>query len=518
MSLLMDATNETVNFGSNVSLDDVFTGSFRLWFKYNTDANDFYIVAKNTSGSFGFGFQLTCGTTEEFRLEIEATGAFGNLLQVNTSGSPLTAGEWNYVCGRWAEGGGNSAQQLAIGTLAVKATEPSYNIQKDTVTNLVSNAAFNLIMGPTLGFMNTDMDVAYFEIFDSNHALQDLIDAQYVGIAGATLGNCVGSYAMWDTNTVFDLSGNANNGTVSNATKTDMPPVRYRRMGTTSFFMPSTGIDRLMAASISSDMVVSPSLAVDRNMISAIASQLDVSPVLNVDRDMHSDIASALAQSNSLAVDRDMHSDIASSLAMSADLQIGGIVLLQATITSVLGNTASLAVERVLAADISSGLDMTSELSLDKVFAAAIASELGNSATLNIDRGLAAAIQSMMDNAAALAIDRVFGANIASNLTVVASLQVAGVNDVLLQASLSSSFSMDPSLRISPFAPIDELEDLDLQAPWYESEENDKLRYLVKNFDRIREAFTARPTGSFETLDGKVIVIKNGVVTEIYEK
>ena len=102
-------------------------------------------------------------------------------------------------------------------------------------------------------------------------------------------------------------------------------------------------------------------------------------------------------------------------------------------------------------------------------------------------------------------------------LTSTAILKVFGANDVLFNASATFVLTPAAKLRVAPFAPIDELEDLDLETPWSD-EDLDKHGFLVKNFDRIREAFTERPSGKFETVDGKIIVIKNGVVTEIYDK
>ena len=237
-----------------------------------------------------------------------------------------------------------------------------------------------------------------------------------------------------------------------------------------------------------------------------------------VERLMEASIASVSTMLPDLKADREMSATIASDLAMTADLSIGGIVTFAVTINSALGNIASLEVDRVYASTIATGLTVTPKLNIDRDFAAAIASELGSTININMDRGFSTSIMSMLGSAISVAIERTFGTDIATDLSLIAKLQVSGLNDVILQATITSELGFTPNLRISPFAPIEELQNLNTKAPWDKSDEADKLRFLVDNFDAIRQAFIDRPSGSFETTDGKVIVIKNGVVTEIYEK
>lgn len=221
MSLLFNANGERVNHGSGTSLDNLHQGatgfSVIAWVYHTADTTG--AIASTGGGStIGWvcGFESTVGNA----MFLQVFKATTPTLYTSVTGTvPLNA--WSFSACTYDSNLGGVEGDLYFGDLSTLATEVSYDTEDDGAGALQDDSATDMIVGnfEVSAFGNPlNGRLATLMVFNTRLTLAEIQRQQFRFTPTA---NTVLYTHYYGTGPQPDLSGNGNNGTVTNATSAD---------------------------------------------------------------------------------------------------------------------------------------------------------------------------------------------------------------------------------------------------------------------------------------------------------
>lgn len=222
--MALDFTNaitDRVNCGSDVTLDDLLTGTYMVWV-YPTAVNGTTrsIIHK---GAFGTGYRFLRMTNGDFFVGVRR---LTTNLRAESNTTPIGANSWQFLAGVHDTGGVNGDQRLFYGTLTSLVAEVGGYVTQTVGAGVVpSNAATDQMVGnndtPNAGFSG---HIAIAAIWNRMLSLGELQAQQF---RPHPTNGCV-LFLHLGYNLVAaqpDWSGNGNNGVVVGATLEDHVPL-----------------------------------------------------------------------------------------------------------------------------------------------------------------------------------------------------------------------------------------------------------------------------------------------------
>jgi hypothetical protein len=118
MGILVNATNEQIDFGSDASLDDISAGTYILWGYFNSVATDGQLIVKSAVGSSATHLIIGSANDPHFNINRATTD-----LTIESNTNPLQTSQWNFVACHWDFNGANGDQQIYWGDLTTTVAE-----------------------------------------------------------------------------------------------------------------------------------------------------------------------------------------------------------------------------------------------------------------------------------------------------------------------------------------------------------------------------------------------------------
>lgn len=219
-------SGQYVDCGSDVSLDDINTGTMLAWVYPDSLMN--CRIADKVDGGIGYNeFSLFDDYGWGFTKERSTD------LNIVVSDPLYETGTWNYLGVVFNTSGADGDQKAYRGKLNVPAVlASSYDIQTVGGGTPVSSANGNQYIGnsstgPAVWYFPGK--IAWVAIYTSLLSLEQIRAQQYNLLAPVDPANCVLFMNLgWNgTGTQPDWSGTGNNGTVTSATVADHVPIGY---------------------------------------------------------------------------------------------------------------------------------------------------------------------------------------------------------------------------------------------------------------------------------------------------
>lgn len=224
MSILFDANGENINHGSGSSIDDLPNAGTCTWlgWVYMTGSIDNLHVFTMDGPTFGTRAGLLLlldGTTGDIRAIVRRATTDADYV---TNSAPIAASTWTFVAVVYdASAGAGEIINVYTGDLSTIATEESYGTATDGSGTATADASNNKWIGNLQRADTFEFDgrIARFGYYSNAMTLKEVQMLQFAPTRTWNTGaNCRLLCDYYDTNTVHDLSGNANNGTVTGAT------------------------------------------------------------------------------------------------------------------------------------------------------------------------------------------------------------------------------------------------------------------------------------------------------------
>lgn len=224
MGILFDANGEYINHGSAAGIDDLATLTVAIWhYPTTVDGSYRHIIGKSDDGTHGWGIQTTnwWDASNPNTLQIyRSTNNGGDYQLAGGSDNMLTLNAWNFDAGYIPAVG--TAPSLYHGNLTTIVADVT---EQDTFAGsgaADSDAAYSLYLGAVESDTNSGYrgTIGFIAVWDGQISLANLRIVQFHPLSAVGVGTCVFMvYPGLDGgSTVYDKSGNTNDGTVTNAT------------------------------------------------------------------------------------------------------------------------------------------------------------------------------------------------------------------------------------------------------------------------------------------------------------
>lgn len=234
MALLLDASGELVNHGSNAAVDGVGGGACTIlaWVKIVTDGYDRVIASKTSGiGTNGFKFHIEGEPTDPFTgrgaIRFLRGGSGTQELYLSNYNRVLASQGWRFVavaCSAFTTAGGTDLFYGGLTEWAIE--EASYVTTTDGSGTYGSDAASDLIAGNVSGggeFLAGHL--ARLAIYNRKFTLAQVREHQFDWWPRA---GCKLLIEHDRAGKQFDQSGFLNHGTITGATLSEHMPLRQR--------------------------------------------------------------------------------------------------------------------------------------------------------------------------------------------------------------------------------------------------------------------------------------------------
>ena len=219
------ATTDSVNHGSNASLDNLATWTVVMWVYPTTlTAGRVYFNKLEAAPDNGRRRCLVDTATDEVSCQVRENDLLANYI---TNNANLTVNKWWFIAATFdLNAAAGESFNIYVGDFDTIATECTYGTATDRTGTLDSDAAGSMIIGNTAGgAASFQGDFSVFAHWNRVLTTAEIQNQQFsqVPTSGAVLLTYEGFNG---TGSQRDLSGNANNGSVSGPTaSSNAPPI-----------------------------------------------------------------------------------------------------------------------------------------------------------------------------------------------------------------------------------------------------------------------------------------------------
>jgi hypothetical protein len=227
MALDFNASGRRIIVPSSASLDNFTSFSGIVWINLAALAKDDYILFKGNAGGLRRWRLILDDTSGNLQFVVDRTTGLG---YTTTSTIGASTGSWEAFAFSYDNSDSTqSAHKIFKGTLTSAFVEEGiYGAGQGSANSIATDQDGDLAIGinpdalPT-SFLNGS--IAVVKLFDSLLTLDEFIAEQWIAHTNRT--DCVYNPPMGFTGTTtqVDLSGNANNGTITGATISDHVPL-----------------------------------------------------------------------------------------------------------------------------------------------------------------------------------------------------------------------------------------------------------------------------------------------------
>lgn len=220
MALLFDATGEKVTVTAGANIDNLDSMTVMVWYYANTlsTSSSYPVLDKGLNPNGWQLFRPAGGTGPDdwwfihWRNTTDTSFRSGaNIIQAN---------RWEWICVMDSDG---VTPEMLHGTLSSRATEPTYDASTTGSGAAAGDSSLDLKVGSNDDDTQVfDGKVAIVQVFSRRMSQAEALTHQF---NPRVSNGCVLFLNLHGTGTQPDLSGNQNNGTVTNATVTPHVPL-----------------------------------------------------------------------------------------------------------------------------------------------------------------------------------------------------------------------------------------------------------------------------------------------------
>ena len=309
MGLLFDADNEYVDHGSDTSLDNLVSFAIAAWI-YPTTIDTLYraVICKRAAVGRAWEFQVIdswdSSTPNTVQINRTRDGAGSNQTATG-SDNLLTLNAWNFVatyCPTWTTAAPsiyNGTLTSIVGDVTEQLTNPGSGTKGD-------DSSGNLYIGARDGVTTNGFrgGIGFVGVWSGQVALAQLKIVQFKPMAALQVGDCrlLCFPGLHGATTVPDLSGNSNNGTITNATVSIHIPIGLH-FGFDASVMPGPlGGTQSMAGAVAAVSLVDGALSLTWSFAGAVAAISSADGTLSVTWSLAGTPAGVSSVSGSLSV------------------------------------------------------------------------------------------------------------------------------------------------------------------------------------------------------------------------
>lgn len=244
---ISDNTGNNIDHGNGSSLNDLTVGTVAFWIKH-ADTNTTFrtLINKIYTPSFPAGWSVfRNATTGYIRFDFQKSSTY---LRIAPNSILQGTTEYSFWAFTWSASGVDADQKGYFGDESTLVSEISYSAQQVGTGTYNSDASKTLSVGtnPTSND-SIDGDWAWVGIWNAQLTLTDLLlqwknlQAPIVKRSNNVLFCHYGIHGSGGVGSQLDWSGNANNGTITGATKADHAPLPIFTSYPTSFYKARLG-------------------------------------------------------------------------------------------------------------------------------------------------------------------------------------------------------------------------------------------------------------------------------------